>query len=72
MQSDGTDVLLVKVLVHFEQIGFMIEVCAQCLTQRGQLVTGNDDNRSMDFGDCADWNGLMFCKRCIGQRDNSC
>ena len=72
MQGDGADMLLIKVLVNFEQIGFVIEVCAQCLTQRGQLVTGNDYNRSMDFGDCADWNELMFCKRCIGQRDNSC
>jgi len=63
MQCDSAGALLIKVLVNFEQIGFVIEVCAQCLTQRGELITSNDDNRAVDFSDYADLKGSIFCKR---------
>ena len=71
MQCDSAGALLIKVLVNFVQIGFVIEVCAQCLAQRGQSVTSNDDNRAVDFSDYADLKGFIYCKCRIGQREGT-
>ena len=72
VQSNGADALFVKVLVNFEQISFVIHPGVQGLAQGGQLAALDDHNRAVDLGDYTDRNGFMFCKRRIGQRDNSC
>ena len=71
VERDGADALLIEVLVDFKQIGFVIDPGVQGLAQSRQLAAPDDDNRAVDFGDYADRNGSIFCKRCIGQRDSS-
>ena len=71
VERDGADALFIEVLVNFEQIGFVIDPGVQGLAQSRQLAAPDDDNRTVNFGDHADRNGLIICKRCIGQRDSS-
>ena len=71
MQGDGTNMPFIEVLVNFEQIGFVIQVCAQCLTQRGEPVTGDDHYWTMDFSDDSDLEGLILSKGGSGQRGYS-
>lgn len=54
MQGNGADMALVEMLMHLEQIGFVVEACAQGLAQGGQSVAGDDHYRSMNLGDDAD------------------
>ncbi len=71
MQGDGADMLLIKVLVNFEQTGFVIHPGVQGLAQGRQLAACNNDNRTVDFGDYSDRNGFIIFKRCNGQRGAS-
>ena len=71
MQGDSANMPFIEVLVNFEQIGFVIQVCAQCLTQRGEPVTGDDHYWTMDFSDDSDLEGLILSKGGSGQRGHS-
>lgn len=68
VERDGAETLFIEVLVNLEQIGFVIHPGVQRLAQGRQLAAGDDDYRTVDFGDDADRDGLIFYKRCIGQR----
>jgi hypothetical protein len=54
MQRDGAQTMLIEVLVYFEQTGFSIDIGAQGLPERREVITGNHDNRPVNLGDYSD------------------
>jgi len=59
VQSDGAHVLFIKVLMHLEQIGFVIEIGVQRLAQDRQRTAGDNDHRAVYFG----YGAGLWCRR---------
>ena len=55
MQCDCPDMRLIQLLVHLEMKHFLTRLRVQRLVQRGQVLTGNHNNRSVDLGYITYW-----------------
>jgi hypothetical protein len=55
VQGDDTRMVFIEVLMNLEQVGFVIEVCTQGLSQGRQRFTGDDCYRAMDLRNHTNW-----------------
>jgi hypothetical protein len=55
VQGKGAHMLLVEVLMDFEQVGLVIEPGTQGLSQRWQRIAGDDGYRAVDLRNHTNW-----------------
>jgi hypothetical protein len=57
--------VLIQMLMHLEQVVFMIYMRCQGLMQWGQPATGNNDDRPMNTHNVANMIVLIICLDCF-------